>query len=140
MARRLSWHLPSKLVIEGLLPFLLPTLWRNTFRRITEFTDGQHPFFRALLDAGRLLILFFIRLGALAPKNLMATGSFRKNSRNPSAAARRIDRMRARLLELFRVHGRARDSPMLEYLESLLTGTARLDLAPSSWWTSSPGG
>src|SRR5205807_10139158 len=38
--------------------------------------------------------------------------------------AQRIDRMRAKLLELFRVHGyELVIPPMLEYLESLLTGT-----------------
>src|SRR5881296_4386222 len=44
--------------------------------------------------------------------------------------ARRIDRMRAKLLELFRVHGyELVIPPMLEYLESLLTGTGHdLDL------------
>src|SRR6267154_298649 len=44
--------------------------------------------------------------------------------------ARRIDRMRAKLLELFRVHGyQLVIPPMLEYLESLLTGTGHdLDL------------
>src|SRR5258706_5969811 len=44
--------------------------------------------------------------------------------------AQRIDRMRARLLELFRVHGyQLVIPPMLEYLESLLTGTGHdLDL------------
>ena len=49
------------LVIEGLLPFLLPTLWRNTFRRITEFTDGQILFFGLSSMLVGLLILFFIR-------------------------------------------------------------------------------
>jgi uncharacterized protein YjeT (DUF2065 family) len=33
------------LVIEGMLPFLAPTLWRETFRRITEMSDGQIRFF-----------------------------------------------------------------------------------------------
>ncbi|TWO79004.1 DUF2065 domain-containing protein [Denitratisoma oestradiolicum] len=32
------------LVIEGLLPFLAPRVWRETFRRVTEFTDGQLRF------------------------------------------------------------------------------------------------
>ena len=32
------------LVIEGMLPFLLPSLWRDTFRRLTEMTDGQIRF------------------------------------------------------------------------------------------------
>jgi uncharacterized protein YjeT (DUF2065 family) len=32
------------LVIEGLLPFLAPRVWRDTFRRVTELTDGQIRF------------------------------------------------------------------------------------------------
>ena len=33
------------LIFEGLLPFLLPALWRDTFRRITQLSDGQIRFF-----------------------------------------------------------------------------------------------
>ncbi|HJS38443.1 MAG TPA: DUF2065 domain-containing protein [Burkholderiales bacterium] len=33
------------LIIEGLLPFLAPSLWRDAFRRITQLTDGQIRFF-----------------------------------------------------------------------------------------------
>ena len=33
------------LVIEGLLPFLAPTLWRDTFRKVTQMSDGQIRFF-----------------------------------------------------------------------------------------------
>ena len=32
------------LVIEGLLPFVAPKLWRETFRRVTELADGQIRF------------------------------------------------------------------------------------------------
>ena len=32
------------LVIEGLLPFLAPKVWRETFRRVTEMSDGQIRF------------------------------------------------------------------------------------------------
>jgi uncharacterized protein YjeT (DUF2065 family) len=32
------------LVIEGLLPFLAPRVWRDTFRRVTELSDGQIRF------------------------------------------------------------------------------------------------
>ncbi|MGZ5125757.1 MAG: DUF2065 domain-containing protein, partial [Burkholderiales bacterium] len=32
------------LVIEGVLPFLVPALWRETFRRLTEMSDGQIRF------------------------------------------------------------------------------------------------
>jgi uncharacterized protein YjeT (DUF2065 family) len=49
------------LVIEGVLPFLLPALWRDTFRRITEFTDGQIRFFGLSSMLVGLLILFFLR-------------------------------------------------------------------------------
>lgn len=32
------------LVIEGVLPFLAPRLWRDVFRRVTELSDGQLRF------------------------------------------------------------------------------------------------
>jgi hypothetical protein len=32
------------LVIEGLLPFLAPRIWREAFRRATELADGQIRF------------------------------------------------------------------------------------------------
>jgi uncharacterized protein YjeT (DUF2065 family) len=32
------------LIVEGLLPFLSPSLWRDTFRKIIELTDGQLRF------------------------------------------------------------------------------------------------
>ncbi|MCF8178489.1 MAG: DUF2065 domain-containing protein [Sulfuritalea sp.] len=32
------------LVIEGLLPFLAPRVWRETFKRVTELSDGQIRF------------------------------------------------------------------------------------------------
>lgn len=48
------------LIIEGVLPFLLPKLWRNTFRRITEFTDGQIRFFGLSSMLVGLLILFLV--------------------------------------------------------------------------------
>jgi uncharacterized protein len=32
------------LVFEGMLPFLAPGLWRETFRRLTEMSDGQIRF------------------------------------------------------------------------------------------------
>ena len=46
------------LVIEGLLPFLAPTLWRDTFRRITQMSDGQIRFFGlSSMIAGVLILL-----------------------------------------------------------------------------------
>jgi uncharacterized protein YjeT (DUF2065 family) len=32
------------LVVEGLLPFLAPRAWRDTFRRLIEMSDGQLRF------------------------------------------------------------------------------------------------
>jgi uncharacterized protein len=49
------------LVIEGLLPFLAPSLWRDTFRRITQMSDGQIRFFGLSSMLAGLLLLFFLR-------------------------------------------------------------------------------
>ena len=32
------------LVIEGILPFVAPRVWRETFRKMIEMTDGQIRF------------------------------------------------------------------------------------------------
>ena len=49
------------LVIEGVLPFLVPTLWRETFRRLTEMTDGQIRFIGLTSMLAGLLLLFIAR-------------------------------------------------------------------------------
>lgn len=49
------------LVIEGILPFLAPGLWRETFRKVTEMSDGQVRFVGLLSMAGGLLILLFAK-------------------------------------------------------------------------------
>lgn len=47
------------LVIEGVLPFLAPAVWRDTFQRILKMSDGQIRFLGlASLLAGTLLLLF----------------------------------------------------------------------------------
>ena len=48
------------LVIEGLLPFLAPNLWRDTFRRITQMSDGQIRFFGLSSMIVGVLLLFFL--------------------------------------------------------------------------------
>lgn len=47
------------LVIEGVLPFLAPDTWRQTFRRMTEMSDGQLRFvgLASMLGGALLLIL-----------------------------------------------------------------------------------
>lgn len=44
MSKLLLSALALMLVIEGILPFLAPRAWRDTFRRITELSDGQVRF------------------------------------------------------------------------------------------------
>jgi len=48
------------LVIEGLMPFLAPAAWRDMFRRVLAFTDGQLRF------AGLVAMLCGAALVALA--------------------------------------------------------------------------
>lgn len=48
------------LIIEGILPFLAPARWRDVFRRITEFSDGQIRFFALTsMIVGMLILLLF---------------------------------------------------------------------------------
>ncbi|HYH41407.1 MAG TPA: DUF2065 domain-containing protein [Burkholderiales bacterium] len=49
------------LVIEGVLPFLVPTLWRETFRRLTEMSDGQIRFIGLTSMVAGLLLLYVVR-------------------------------------------------------------------------------
>jgi uncharacterized protein YjeT (DUF2065 family) len=58
MAQSLLMAFALMLVIEGLLPFVLPAVWRDTFRRIIQFSDGQIRFFGLTsMLAGLLLLL-----------------------------------------------------------------------------------
>ncbi len=45
-------------VIEGILPFVAPRLWRETFRKALELSDGQLRFFGLASMAAGLAILF----------------------------------------------------------------------------------
>jgi uncharacterized protein len=47
------------LVIEGILPFTAPKLWRETFRTLTEMSDGQIRF-AGLVSMGIGLIILFL--------------------------------------------------------------------------------
>ena len=48
------------LVIEGLLPFVAPKVWRETFRRVLELSDGQIRFIGlSSLMVGVLLMTIF---------------------------------------------------------------------------------
>ncbi|HUJ87294.1 MAG TPA: DUF2065 domain-containing protein [Burkholderiales bacterium] len=49
------------LVIEGALPFVAPKIWRDTFRRITQMTDGQIRFIGLSSMMVGLLVLLVAR-------------------------------------------------------------------------------
>ena len=44
MGPTLLMALALLLILEGVLPFLAPNLWRETFRRLTQMNDGQIRF------------------------------------------------------------------------------------------------
>jgi len=46
------------LVIEGLLPFAAPKVWRETFRKMIEMTDGQIRASGLISMVAGLVILF----------------------------------------------------------------------------------
>ena len=49
------------LVIEGLFPFLAPSAWRDTFRRLMQLTDGQIRFFGLTSMLAGLILLLLTR-------------------------------------------------------------------------------
>ncbi|HXZ95677.1 MAG TPA: DUF2065 domain-containing protein [Burkholderiales bacterium] len=49
------------LVLEGILPFLLPAIWREAFRRLIEMTDGQIRFMGLTSMLAGLLVLYLVR-------------------------------------------------------------------------------
>jgi len=53
--------LAMMLVIEGVLPFVAPRVWRETFRRVIEMSDGQIRFIGlgSMLSGVLLLVLFW---------------------------------------------------------------------------------
>jgi len=53
--------LAMMLVIEGLLPFLLPDLWRETFRKLITLTEGQLRFVGLTSMLSGLLLLYWIK-------------------------------------------------------------------------------
>lgn len=49
------------LVLEGILPFLAPAAWRETFRRLIQFSDGQIRFVGLTSMIVGLVLLIFLR-------------------------------------------------------------------------------
>ena len=52
--------LAMMLVIEGMVPFLLPELWRDTFRKLVTLSDGQLRFVGISSMLAGLLMLYLI--------------------------------------------------------------------------------
>ena len=61
MGNTLLTALALMLVIEGVLPFLVPGIWRETFRRLTEMSDGQIRFIGLTSMVAGVLLLVMIR-------------------------------------------------------------------------------
>jgi uncharacterized protein YjeT (DUF2065 family) len=51
------------LILEGVLPFLAPNLWRDTFRKITQMNDGQIRFVGLSSMVVGVLLLWWARSG-----------------------------------------------------------------------------
>jgi uncharacterized protein YjeT (DUF2065 family) len=61
MGTTLLMALALMLVIEGLLPFLAPRVWRETFLRLMQLSDGQIRFFGLTSMIAGLMLLFIAR-------------------------------------------------------------------------------
>jgi uncharacterized protein YjeT (DUF2065 family) len=61
MSNTLLTALALMLVIEGVLPFLVPGMWRETFRKLTEMSDGQIRFIGLTSMLAGLLLLYVAR-------------------------------------------------------------------------------
>ncbi|MDP1717321.1 MAG: DUF2065 domain-containing protein [Burkholderiales bacterium] len=61
MSNTLLTALALMLVIEGILPFLVPGTWREAFRRLIEMGDGQIRFIGLTSMLAGLLLLYFVR-------------------------------------------------------------------------------
>ncbi|MHB1213396.1 MAG: DUF2065 domain-containing protein [Thiobacillus sp.] len=48
------------LVIEGVLPFAAPAVWRDGFRRMLELSDGQLRFIGAASMLGGVFLLMML--------------------------------------------------------------------------------
>ena len=48
------------LVVEGILPFMAPAMWREAFRRMLELKDGQLRFIGAASMLGGVFLLMML--------------------------------------------------------------------------------
>lgn len=57
MSSTLLTALGLMLVLEGLLPLLLPQAWRDTFKRMVELKDGQLRYVGLISVIGGLVLI-----------------------------------------------------------------------------------
>jgi uncharacterized protein YjeT (DUF2065 family) len=48
------------LVIEGIMPFLFPSAWRETMRKVTQMQDGQLRFIGLTLMLSGVLLVYWM--------------------------------------------------------------------------------
>ncbi len=61
MGKALFMAFALMLVLEGLLPFIVPQVWRDMFRRIIAMTDGQIRFFGLSSMLLGIILLYLAR-------------------------------------------------------------------------------
>jgi uncharacterized protein YjeT (DUF2065 family) len=61
MSKMLLTAFALVLVIEGILPFLVPAIWREAFRRLTEMSDGQVRFLGLSSMVAGVLLLYLVK-------------------------------------------------------------------------------
>ena len=61
MSQSLLMAFALMMVLEGLVPFLLPAVWRETFRKLIELRDGQIRFFGLASMLMGVVLLFAVR-------------------------------------------------------------------------------
>jgi uncharacterized protein len=49
------------LVLEGIMPFLFPSAWRETLRKVSQFQEGQVRFIGLTLMLSGLLLIYWIK-------------------------------------------------------------------------------
>ena len=49
------------LIIEGIMPFLFPALWRDAFRKLVLLSDGQIRFLGITAMLSGLLLLYWVK-------------------------------------------------------------------------------
>ncbi len=62
MKGSLTVALGLMLLLEGIFPFLFPRQWRETFNRITRFSDGQIRFLGLIALSCGILVLGLVEL------------------------------------------------------------------------------